>query len=294
MKSGGKKQTSKLKFKKVNCAPVYNKENDNYTCYTDKSLEKMKKLWNMRHKDNKILATQSRGIWLDLRNKMKNICTTEKCWLEQKFIKNNLDSELRKTTFVPDQPKEWNNDPNTWLNSLDIEGVMKQYEHAYKCFEFLGPSPIDFDENDDEGDPVWPELKELNIEKELNRGKNKIGIIFNLDTHNKDGSHWVAMFINIKNGKIYYFDSNGIAPPNRVKKLINRIKEQGKKIGIDFDYDYNKVEHQMEDTECGIYTLYFIIEMVKDRKWSEFINDNKTIPDEKMMELRNKYFNNRL
>ena len=283
-----------MKFKKVNCAPVYNKENDNYTCYTDKSLEKMKRLWNMRHKDNKILANQSRGIWLDLRNKMKNICNTEKCWLEQKFIKNDLDNELRKTTFVPDQPKEWNNDPNTWLNSLDIERVMNQYEHAYKCFEFLGPSPIDFDENDEDGDPVWPELKYLNIEKELNRGKNKIGIIFNLDTHNKDGSHWVAMFINIKKGKIYYFDSNGIGPPNRVKKLINRIKEQGEKISIDFDYDYNTVEHQMEDTECGIYTLYFIIEMVKDRKWSEFIDDNKVIPDEKMMELRNKYFNNRL
>ena len=33
---------------------------------------------------------------------------------------------------------------NTWLNSLDISRVMKQYEDNYKNFRFLGPSPIDF------------------------------------------------------------------------------------------------------------------------------------------------------
>ena len=28
---------------------------------------------------------------------------------------------------------------------MDILDVMKQYEKAYKCFEFMGPTPIDFD-----------------------------------------------------------------------------------------------------------------------------------------------------
>ena len=75
---------------------------------------------------------------------------------------------------------------------------MKQYEDAYDCFEFIGPTPIDFDDHMHDGRCVWEELCEFELEKEIREKKKKIGIIFNLDPHYKGGSHWVAMFINIK------------------------------------------------------------------------------------------------
>ena len=31
-------------------------------------------------------------------------------------------------------------------------------------------------------------------------------MIFNLDPHNKPGSHWVSFFANFKTGKVYYFE----------------------------------------------------------------------------------------
>ena len=39
---------------------------------------------------------------------------------------------------------------------------------------------------------------------------NKIGIIFNTDPHNKSGSHWISLFIDVKKKIICFFDSVGI------------------------------------------------------------------------------------
>ena len=75
---------------------------------------------------------------------------------------------------------------------------MKQYEKTYKCFDFIGPSPIDYDKHVSYGECVWEELCEFSLNKQIKEGKTKIGIIFNLDPHHKPGSHWVAMFINTK------------------------------------------------------------------------------------------------
>ena len=42
-------------------------------------------------------------------------------------------------------PLKWKENKNEWLNTLDIEAVMKQYEKKYNNFIFIGPVPIDFD-----------------------------------------------------------------------------------------------------------------------------------------------------
>ena len=81
--------------------------------------------------------------------------------------------------------------PNEWLNSLDISRVMKQYENDYKCFDFLGPSPIDFDTFKENNECVWDEICNFDLNKSYTKGKRKFGFIFNLDPHYKGGSHWV-------------------------------------------------------------------------------------------------------
>jgi hypothetical protein len=41
-------------------------------------------------------------------------------------------------------------------------------------------------------------IKDLNLDDLINEGKNKIGIIFNLDEHWQAGSHWVGLYIHIE------------------------------------------------------------------------------------------------
>jgi len=283
--SNHKKNKSKKNYKKVNCSP--NPDKKNFTCYSDNSLFKMKKYWNARHNRDKITTNDPKAIWIELKDKMSNSCDRESCWLRSKFMEGNVDSELLNYTFAPKSNKIWKS--NEWLSSLDIESVMKQYEKYYKCFEFLGPSPIDFDHHKLYGECVWEELCKLNLSDMIKRHKNKIGIILNTDPHYKEGEHWIAMFINIKQKYIIYFDSNGNPPPPEVTKLIDNITNQGKQIGITFDILINELEHQQTDSECGMYCLYFIIQMIKDINKDYFIKNK--ITDEEVFKLRKQYFN---
>ena len=274
--------------KNVNCSPNPNNMND-FTCYSNNALLKMKKYWNIRHSSNKINSNDTKQIWEQLKKNLSHICHKESCWIRSKFMKGNLDNELINYTFAPKSPEEWKKNPTDWLSSMDIESVMKQYEKFYKCFEFFGPSPIDFDDHKLYGECVWEELCKFSLANEIKNGKNKIGIIFNTHPHYKEGEHWVALFMNIKKKYIIYFDSNGDEVPKQIEHLMQRIQKQGNQLGIHFDKLYNKVNHQQSDSECGMYCLYFIIEMLKDKNIQYFLNNK--IPDKEVFKLRKKYFN---
>ena len=220
---------------------------------------------------------------------MSSSCNKESCWLKHKCLKEGLDSSIVHNTFAPYQPLEWKKKPNEWLSSVDIQKVMKQYEKAYKCFEFLGPSPIDFDNHKLYGECVWEELCKFNLIDFIKRKKTKIGIIFNLDKHTQPGSHWVGMFINTKKKQITYMDSYGDPAPKEVNELAQRIQKQSQSLETPYVYNTTTLRHQYSNSECGMYCLHFIIESVKGKDWTYF--NKMKISDKKMKRLRNIYFN---
>lgn len=284
-------QSKNKTLKKVNCGPSVNGKVKSYTCYSDASLMKLRDYWNRRHPDNLITSNNSREIWTELRDNMSDVCDKESCWLRQKFISNNLDKELTQYTFAPKSPESWKKNKNEWLSSLEIEKVMKQYEKAYPNFVFIGPSPIDFDTIQMYGECVWEELCKFDLKEYLKEGKTKIGIVFNTDPHYKDGSHWIAMFIDVKKKYIFFFDSNGDPPDKQIVDFQNRVATQGRELGINLDITGNyPKEHQLGDTECGMYVLYFIVELLTERKNIEYFKTN-TIRDDAMEQLRVEYFN---
>jgi hypothetical protein len=290
-----RKKNNTKKIKKINCSPISlisSNSKKKYTCYSDDSLIKMKNIWNVKYPDNKINDTQPKMIWESFQRKLSNICDKESCWLKQEFIKNNVDSELLES-FAPKQPESWRRNPNEWLSSDDIINVMKQYEKAYKCFKFLGPTPIDFDEKLDYEKCVWDDLCKFNLKEELNKGKNKFGVIFNTDPHNKNGEHWISLFINTKKKLIFFFDSAGDKIPDQIMKFVNRVIEQGKNLEIPlhfhFDQNYPFV-HQYGNTECGMYSLYFIIYMLKDKLTEKYLKTH--ILTDKYIEHFRKIFYN--
>ena len=285
-------------FAKVQCAPKTNDEMQKFSCYTKDALIKMKNLWNARHKDLPIESTDPREIWQNLKDKMKDACKSEACWLKQKFMENNLTDELTTYTFAPKSPSKWKENHNTWLNSTDIEKVMKQYEHTYKCFRFIGPTPIDFDKQLYDEKCVWDDLCHFDLEKLVNEGVNKIGIIFNTDPHNKGGAHWISLFIDIRKKFIFFFDSNGTKIPKEIKEFSNRVVSQALQLktakypdGVKLTFDQNSpLAHQEGNTECGMYSLYLIVTLLKDKHPYEFFKTTK-ITDEAMESMRDTYFN---
>ena len=277
---------SKKFFKELNCSP---KNKHDFTCYSSHSLNKLKELWNKRHPDSKILTNDQRFIWTALKEKLSHVCNSEKCWLNQSFIINNLDSELKHNTFAPVSPPTWKKNPNEWLNSIDINKIMKQYEHSYPSFSFIGPTPIDFDKKKLFGQCVWNDLCNFNLTSYIKKSKNKIGIIFNTDPHYLDGSHWICLFIDVKKNFIYFFDSNGEKTPPQINNLIKKIQKQAKSIGVNLEYSRNKIEHQKTDTECGMYVLYVITQLLENKRTPQMFD--KRIPDKDMEQLRKIFFN---
>jgi len=251
-------------------------------------------MWNARHPDAKIISKDAREIWNALHKNIGGVCKKESCWLKQNFVNNKISKQLKEDSFAPVAPSGWKKNPNEWLSSVDILSVMKQYEKAYKCFSFIGPSPIDFDTRMMNGECVWKELCEFDLQKEMDSGKFKFGIIFNLDPHYKNGSHWVSLFINSRKKKIFYFDSVGHEIPNQIMKFVNKVIEQGKQVKpspINFVFHQNyPVEHQYKNTECGVYSIFFISHMLEDKVTEHYLKTH-ILKDEYMEKFRKIYFN---
>jgi hypothetical protein len=217
--------------------------------------------------------------------RLDNVCDNQRCWLKQDFVKNVTDQMKRDLLFNTYRPKG----PQgkfTWLNTLNINDVMKQYEDKYKDFLYLGTVPADFD------DLPYLGIKNLNFDDLIKKGKTKIGIIFNLDNHNQDGSHWVSLYSDIKNGKIYFSDSYGLPPEPRFRKLMRRIARYSRhQLNIPedkLDIRHNKTRHQRGNSECGVYSINFILRNLKGDTFDKIVGTR--ISDDNVNKCRKVYF----
>ena len=282
-----------IMMKKPVCSPANPEKNNDITCYSNNTLDKIKKLWNARHAGDKIDSNEPHAIWNHIRDRFSNVCNTEKCWLRQKLLAENLDSDILSYTFAPSAPKEWKKNPFEWLSSTDISSVMSHFEKQYPSFIFIGPTPIDFDKSYADDVCVWDELCNFSLISHIKRGKKNIGMIFNTDPHTEDGEHWICMFLDLSskpNPFIFFFDSNGDLPPDEVTVLKNRIVSQGETLGMKIDYDHNHPKvHQKSDGECGMFCLFTIIQLLlKNKRVEDF--KTKRITDDEVKKLRNVYF----
>lgn len=212
-------------------------------------------------------------------------CSSQQCWLEQGFmnkINQKIQDELNKHTFRFDGPEG----KFEWLNTININDVMGQYERKYPEFKFLGGVPADFEDL-----PILG-IKDLDFKSLMREGKTKIGLVMNMDPHTESGSHWVALYASLKEGKVYYFDSYGTGPEPRFRKFMRRIaKFYQTELGIENPIaDHSRLRHQYKNSECGVYSMRFILGMLKGETFESF--SEKQIPDRVINKCRNKYFRN--
>ena len=266
------------------------------TCFSIEALRKIANKWNQSHPTMRIEYdnnTTGKTLWNSLHNVMRYKCDNEVCWIKQDFMKNSpLAQELIKN-FKPLMPKKWYSKPTEWLNTLDIRDVMNQYETKYPEFEFIGPVPMDFDTKVGFGQCVVNELCKISLEEQIKRGKTKIGVVFNLDKHNQPGSHWVCMMCQLNTptvniGQICYWDSYGMKPNPEVVILMNRLKEQGSKLGHDLTIKVNPNRHQFKNSECGVYCIYFLTSLLDGKSFEDIVNS--IVSDDNMNDKRDEFF----
>ena len=276
------------------CAP--NKSEFDISCYNINTLKKIVELYNNQNtKKIDISGSETKQeIYdkiIDRLNCEGDVCVLNKLGENPEFkdIINVMEKNLK-----PKKPNSWIEEPNKWTSTSNIDDVMNQYDLAYPEFTFLGTVPIDFDDKLTGADIcVSEDLCKIDLNKLWNNGTRMIGVVFNLDPHYKSGSHWVSLFINLRNCGIYYFDSTGTFPPKRVLDLIERIKKQGdtllqnnKKFKMyskekihdikgnhEFRAFFNDTQHQKKNTECGVYSIFFLTEMIKGKSFIDFVDN---------------------
>ena len=296
----------------MNCSPAVKKNRVNeQSCFTPDILMDIRNAFNKNHPESAIHDTNPKRVWWALKEKLD--CPKEECWLEQ-LGDASMKSRIRKFIFAPKQPPEWESNPDEWLSNFDIEEVAKQYEASHPEFKLIGPTTIDFDTRLPEqgGKCVLEDLCRFDLARFIRAKRTKIGIVFNLDRHDQSGSHWVSMFIDIDNKFILFFDSaDNPIPPEIWKKdskggplpLVNRILAQAKALDMDFTFYSNRGhQHQKSNTECGMYSLFFIITMLTgetpftkgvlsiEARRNLFLKEK--IPDKTVFGYRRLYFNN--
>ena len=346
--------TKKIKTtekKTMRCHPsLLNKTVNSNSCITPSILLKMKQTYNEKHPEKPLLAKTPKKLYYEISQRFTESCKEEKCWIRKLLAENEM-----KNLYRPTSPADWKKNPVEWLSNFDIEDVMNQYEQTYPEFEFLGPVPIDFDKrsvSSDDSTCVSRDVCSFHLNEKLEKGKSKIGIVFNLSPSTSSGSHWVSLYVHLPNkissskpkptrGKkeiekhdwdehtayCFFFDSAGEPAPKEVKDLVKRLQEEWKTNSTinprntEMLYDCNHrtgADHQQGNTECGVYSLFFLITMLTGKcaggvmesencalslnTEQEKVNyfQGKTInghgekimiPDDFMIELRKHYFN---
>ena len=296
------------------CAP--GKKYSDGSCFTLEALIEISKNYNSRNPNYKInLKLEKKNLVKELSKKLSNKCDNQICWLRLDIIneiKNEvINEDVKNYTFRPEGPKK----KFEWLNTININEVIDQYHTIDENFLYLGAVPSDFEEI-----PVLG-LNNINFKELEEEDKYKIALVINLDEHYQSGSHWVGLFINLKDLQIYYFDSVGKPPIKKIKIFINKVikyfyfKKFNKQIKINnllnklkninknekyhdvlqniinhMDVKYNNIQHQFKNSECGVYSINFVTRMIEGETFDNIINNPTS--DDTINKFREKYFRN--
>lgn len=257
------------------CAP--GRTFHNGTCYLDEELRTLAQQYNRLNPKKRIDTRQSAGaIHKELRERLK-MCNNEYCWLSTPIMKR-MPQEKRKEfqwfIFNPPKPAK----KYQWFNTSEISDKLRQYMRIYPDFKSFGALPLDFERH--------LGITPSSIWKLLGQGKRRFGMVVNMDKHTQPGSHWTGLWIDIRGraGYIEYFDSFAVPPPALIKRFIKGLVKGAKQRGIQMRYKQNTLQHQKGDSECGMYSMYFIISKLNGMELRE------AIPDETMNGYRDVYF----
>jgi hypothetical protein len=287
------------------CAPT--KSYSDGSCLTLEGAKEISKVYNTNNQQKINITNNKYDIVKQLENVTKDECKGQHKCIIKKYGRKIQDKDIKydvvKNTLRPDGDGAGK---GKWLSTTHIMEVLEQYQSKYNDFISFGAVPADFLELKDLG------IHKLDFDELIKDGKTKIGLVINLDEHWKNGSHWVGLYCDLLKGQLYYFDSYGEEPSKRTKLFNNNIikflyeKKYKKKINMNklvknnyekyinklqpFDIKHNSIRHQYGNSDCGVYSINFILRLLKGETFDE-ITKNIT-KDETVEKCRGVYFNN--
>ena len=220
-------------------------------------------------------VTKPEDVIKEAAKKLK--CDDELCVVEHLPAEHSR--AIIQTKFKPRGPRLTTN----LLSNVHIDKVLDTWTRKYKKFYHVEFQMIDFAE-------MKTELATLDISR-LIRQYNNIGVVINSDETSGRGKHWFCIFCDLKAEPITieYFNSSGREPYPQIKAWMLMTKELLEDRQIKSEpVVVSRIQHQQSDTECGMYSLYYIwcrLEGIPHHKF-----DERPIPDKLVTKFRKSVF----
>jgi hypothetical protein len=265
------------------CAPTRTGRND--TCFDADELEILAHAWNHTAlglkrpifiPENEPESMRKKMLHDALSQRFSTYCRqNESCWLDNIELNESLKQispELHKDIHSSILKPKGTQGKSDWLSTVEIDAVLQQFEKLFDDFKYVGCYPSDYFR-------LYPEAFPFSA---FNKYR-QLGLVLNLDSSDQPGSHWVAIFFeNIGHGetRVEYFDATGRPPNTNIEDLLSAI--QTKLPGM--QYSENDFPHQRGNNECGVYSLYFILERLTGTPFEQL--GRKRIKDSSMNRFR--------
>ena len=121
--------------------------------------------------------------------------------------------------------------------------------------------------------------------------------MLNLDTHRGPGTHWTSCYVGLDPVNkphrygFFYYDSVGRQPPKEIREFSKKLEEEARTMfEIPFRIAHNTVRKQFLDSECGIYSMFWLVAMVQTDISFEEICKDVIKRDKAMHGLRRVFF----
>ena len=216
-------------------------------------------------------------------------CTTESCVLAHPQTFVGLPAEVRQAIVVEKRTNMLPPPPATESSLLSNHNIDDRLSLAAKHddnkFMNLGFSMIDF--NDGLGYSTKLAIPDIFAIINNNPDKKFFGSVINHDHSSGGGTHWVVVLIVHEPRKIIleYFNSSGTPPPSRIIRWANMFKTSApSKLAAPKPVEYVQVldramQHMSDVTECGVYSLYYILSRINGSHRDDFRNAKRTQKD---------------
>lgn len=279
-------------FKARYCAPK--RSHFKYSCYTKKELIEIAKTWNKCQKDPTKRVSIRQNLPNLINSLRREIGTGTNDWCMVNHPCFNMDFKLKNKNYDIFRPtSHYGVHGVSGLRDGDIYSVLSQYKDAYPNLEFL---QIMLNRDKDSyikqlsGYPddqliITTSMNKpypLDIDSELETlfsTYEKIAILITIE------SHASSLFIDMTNSEIDYFNSAGKLTQKeaKVKEAIDTIM----RLSNLYDIQYVQTIMQNYGGDCGVYSLYHLVERIKGVPFSELIS--KSLRPEEIYRYR-RYF----
>ena len=229
-------------------------------------------------------------------------CTDDSCVLEHPKLKFNLTATEQmnvEKTLNENFKVRGPSDTRRWLSNMDIDKTLEQWAVHFPKFFNCHFACVDFMDYDSELSKInlaqvyKGEMMQLIHNNRTTRQCDTFACIVNTDTHFGGGIHWVTIFVDMReaHSTIEFFDSTGNPPPDEIIKWGHKAESQLQSINQSAKFiPVTRAKHQRKDTECGVYSLFYVRSRLEGIPYIRFMKD--LISDDEVVKFRKLCFRN--